>query len=99
MTRGQTQSGDTVLVTGAAGGMGLAAIHVAKALGATVIACASSKEKLAQCRQQGADHIIDYSVADVRNEVRRITSGHMADVVYELVGGDIFKQVISALTI
>jgi NADPH2:quinone reductase len=85
--RGALTSGETLLVLGAAGGVGLAAIEIGKALGAHVIACASSDEKLAVCREHGADHGINYSTEDLRERIKAITEGRGVDVVYDPVGG------------
>ena len=81
------QAGETVLVLGAAGGVGIAAIEIAKALGARVIAAASSVEKLALCKQVGADETINYADEDLRKRVDALTAGKGADVVYDPVGG------------
>src|SRR5436190_13089109 len=85
--RGDLQSGETLLVLGAAGGVGLAAIEIGKALGARVIACASSDDKLAVCRQHGADATINYAGEDLRERVKALTEGRGVDVVYDAVGG------------
>ncbi len=85
--RAGLQAGETVLVLGAAGGVGLAAIEIAKALGATVIAAASSDEKLAVCRAHGADHLLNYSRDDLRERVKAYTDARGPDVVYDPVGG------------
>ena len=85
--RGALKAGETLLVLGAAGGVGLAAIEIAKALGARVIACASSEEKLAVCRSHGADATIDYAAQDLRERVKALTEGRGVDVVYDAVGG------------
>ena len=85
--RGALQAGETLLVLGAAGGVGLAAIEIGKALGARVIACASSAQKLEVCRQHGADEGIDYIAQDLRERIRALTDGRGADVVYDPVGG------------
>jgi NADPH:quinone reductase len=85
--RAALEAGETVLVLGAAGGVGLAAIEIAKALGARVIACASSDEKLAACREHGADETINYVSDDLRKRVDALTGGKGADVVYDPVGG------------
>jgi len=85
--RGQLQAGETLLVLGAAGGVGLAAIEIGKALGARVIACASSAEKLAVCRAHGADAVIDYSHEDLRERIKEITEARGPDVIYDPVGG------------
>jgi NADPH2:quinone reductase len=85
--RGELQAGDTLLVLGAAGGVGLAAIEIGKALGARVIACASSEDKLAVCREHGADATINYAAEDLRDRIKAITDGKGADVIYDPVGG------------
>lgn len=82
--------GETLLVLGAAGGVGLAAVELGKLLGARVIAAASSDDKLALCRQHGADEAIDYSREDLKERVKQLTGGHGADVVYDPVGGTAF---------
>jgi NADPH:quinone reductase len=85
--RGQLKPGETLLVLGAAGGVGVAAIEIGKALGARVIACASSEEKLAVCREHGADETIDYAAEDLRERIKALTAGHGVDVIYDAVGG------------
>src|SRR2546421_12367732 len=85
--RGALKSGETLLVLGAAGGVGLAAIEIGKALGARVIACASSDEKLAVCREHGADAAINYTTEDLRERIKALTEGRGIDVVYDAVGG------------
>ncbi len=85
--RGQLRAGETLLVLGAAGGVGLAAIEIGKALGARVIAAASSAEKLAVCRAHGADETIDYAAEDLRARLKTLTGDKGADVVYDPVGG------------
>jgi NADPH2:quinone reductase len=85
--RGALQPGETMLVLGAAGGVGLAAIEIGKALGARVIAAASSDEKLAVCRAHGADELINYTTADLREAIRAATGGKGPDVIYDPVGG------------
>src|SRR5687767_10882628 len=85
--RGDLRAGETLLVLGAAGGVGLAAIEIGKALGARVIACASSAEKLAVCREHGADATIDYAAEDLRERIKALTDGRGVDVVYDSVGG------------
>ena len=85
--RGELKKGETLLVLGAAGGVGLAAIEIAKALGARVIACASSEEKLAVCREHGADATINYAAEDLRERVKALTDGRGVNVVYDAVGG------------
>lgn len=93
---GALQAGETLLVLGAAGGVGLAAIEIAKALGARVIAAASSAEKLALCRKLGADETIDYSNEDLRKRVDALTGGKGADVVYDPVGGALAEAALRA---
>jgi len=85
--RGGLEPGETLLVLGAAGGVGLAAIEIGKALGARVIACASSEEKLAVCREHGADAGINYAAEDLRERIKALTEGRGVDVVYDPVGG------------
>ena len=91
--RGQIQAGEVLLVLGASGGVGLAAVQLGKAFGAEVIAAAGSDEKLAVCKAQGADHLINYKSEDIIERVKAITDGRGADVVYDPVGGDMFDQV------
>ena len=85
--RGQLTPGETLLVLGAAGGVGVAAIEIGKALGARVIACASSDDKLAVCRQHGADECINYATEDLRERIKALTPGKGVDVIYDAVGG------------
>jgi len=85
--RGALAEGETLLVLGAAGGVGLAAIEIGKALGARVIACASSEDKLAVCRGHGADATINYVAEDLRERIKALTDGRGVDVVYDPVGG------------
>lgn len=86
--RAQLKAGETVLVLGAAGGVGTAAIQIAKALGARVIAAASSQEKCALCTSIGADATINYSTENLREAVKALTNGKGPDVIYDPVGGD-----------
>jgi NADPH2:quinone reductase len=85
--RAALKAGETLLVLGAAGGVGLAAIEIGRALGARVIACASSEEKLAVCREHGADATINYANEDLRERIKALTDGRGVDVVYDPVGG------------
>ena len=85
--RARLAPGETLLVLGAAGGVGLAALEIGKALGARVLACASSEEKLAVCRSHGADATINYAAEDLRGRVKELTGGRGVDVVYDAVGG------------
>lgn len=88
--RAALASGETLLVHGAAGGVGLTAVEVGKRLGATVIATAGGAEKLAVAARHGADHGIDYHTEDIRERVKALTDGRGADVVYDPVGGSAF---------
>jgi NADPH2:quinone reductase len=85
--RGALAAGETLLVLGASGGVGLAAVEIGKALGARVIACASSEDKLAVCREHGADATINYATEDLRARLKALTEGRGADVIYDPVGG------------
>ncbi|HEX8611319.1 MAG TPA: NADPH:quinone oxidoreductase family protein [Telluria sp.] len=85
--RAALKAGETMLVLGAAGGVGLAAIEIGKALGARMIAAASSDEKLAVCREHGADATINYSTSDLREAIKAATDGKGPDVIYDPVGG------------
>jgi NADPH2:quinone reductase len=85
--RAQLKAGETLLVLGAAGGVGIAAIEIGKALGARVIACASSADKLEVCKQHGADEVINYAGEDMREKIKEFTGGKGVDVVYDAVGG------------
>jgi NADPH2:quinone reductase len=95
--RGQLKAGETLLVLGAAGGVGLAAIEVGKLLGARVIAAASSAAKLEACKQHGADEVIDYSREDLKQRVKELTGGNGADVVYDPVGGNYTEAALRAI--
>ena len=95
--RGALQAGDTLLVLGAAGGVGLAAIEIGKALGARVVACASSDDKLAVCREHGADATIDYTTDDLRERIKALTDGKGADVIYDPVGGPYTEQALRSI--
>lgn len=90
--RGQLQGGEVLLVHGAGGGVGLAAVEIGKLLGATVIAAASSEEKLAVAEARGADHLVLYDREPFRDAVKRITDGRGADVVFDPVGGEVFEN-------
>src|SRR5688572_11220621 len=85
--RAALKAGETLLVLGAAGGVGLAAVEIGRALGARVIACASSDDKLAVCREHGADATINYAGEDLRERIKVLTDGRGVDVVYDAVGG------------
>lgn len=101
VTRANVQAGEIVLVTGATGGVGLAAVQVAKALGATVVAAVSTAEKGEVARRSGADHVLDVSMPNLRDglreQLRQLTGGRGADVVVEQVGGDVFDASLRAL--
>jgi len=92
LDRGQLEPGEVLLVHGAGGGVGLAAVEMGKLLGATVIAAASSQEKLLIAKARGADHLVLYSREPFRDAVKRITDGRGADVVFDPVGGEIFEN-------
>ena len=81
--RGNLQPGETLLVLGASGGVGLAAVEIGKAMGARVIAAASSAEKLAVAKAAGADELINYSETSLKDEIKRLTDGQGADVIYD----------------
>lgn len=95
--RGRLKAGETVAVLGAAGGAGLAAVEIAKLMGARVIAVASSAEKLAVCKAHGADELVDYATTDLKTELKRLTGGHGVDVVYDCVGGPHAEPAVRAL--
>lgn len=90
--RGQVAPGEVLLVHGAGGGVGLAAVEMGKLLGATVIATASSDEKLEVARSRGADHLVRYDKEPFRDAVKRFTDGRGADVVFDPVGGEVFEH-------
>ncbi|MCS3450643.1 MULTISPECIES: NADPH:quinone oxidoreductase family protein [Bradyrhizobium] len=90
--RGQIRPGEALLVHGAGGGVGLAAVEIGKLLGATVIAAASSEEKLAIAKARGADHLVLYAREPFRDAVKRLTDGRGADVVFDPVGGEVFEN-------
>jgi NADPH2:quinone reductase len=95
--RGALKPGETLLVLGAAGGVGLTAVEIGKHLGATVIAAAGTDEKLALTRAYGADYTINYTRESIRDRVREITGGRGADVVYDPVGGKAFDESLRAV--
>ncbi len=90
--RADLQPGETLLVHGAAGGVGLTAVEIGKAMGARVIATAGTDEKLAVARAHGADETINYTEGEFREAVKEMTGGKGADVIYDPVGGDVFDQ-------
>ena len=91
MQRARLKAGETLLIHGAAGGVGLAAVDIGKLMGATVIATAGTNEKLDIVKQMGADHVINYTNG-FREEVKELTNGLGADVIYDPVGGDVFDE-------
>ena len=95
--RAQLKAGETILVLGAAGGVGLAAVQIAKALGARVIAAASTEEKLAVCRASGADATINYSTEDLRERIKVLTDSKGPDVIYDPVGGDLAEPAFRSI--
>jgi NADPH2:quinone reductase len=90
--RAQLQSGETLLVLGASGGVGLAAVEIGKAFGARVIAAAGSDEKLQIAKSRGADVLLNYGQANLKDKMKELTGGKGADVIYDPVGGDLFDQ-------
>ncbi len=94
--RARLQPGETVLVLGSAGGVGLAAVEIASAMGATVIAAASTADKLALATAHGAKHTINYLEQDLKRTVKSLTDGKGVDVVYDPVGGDYTEQALRA---
>ena len=95
--RGALAPGETVLVLGASGGIGIASIEIAKALGASVIACASSDDKLAACRDHGADAIINYATEDLRARIKELTGNHGVDVIVDPVGGAFTERALRSI--
>jgi NADPH2:quinone reductase len=95
--RARLKPGETLLVLGAAGGVGLAAVELGKRMGARVIAAASSEERLAICRTRGADETIDYSTEDLRERAKELTGGRGIDVVYDPVGGTYSEPALRTL--
>jgi NADPH2:quinone reductase len=95
--RADLRPGETLLVLGAAGGVGLAAVELGKAMGARVIAAASNVDKLAVCQAHGADELIDYSNEDLRARVKAMTDGKGVDVVYDPVGGDYSEPALRSM--
>ncbi len=95
--RADIQHGETLLVLGASGGVGTAAVQLGKAMGATVIACASSDQKLAYATSHGADFTINYAFEDIRARIKDLTNGAGPDVVYDPVGGDLAELVFRSI--
>ena len=98
LDRAQLKYSDTLLVLGASGGVGTSAIQIGKALGAKVIAAASSKEKLDWCKEQGADVVINYETeSDLKNRLKELTDGKGVDVIYDPVGGKFSEPAFRAI--
>jgi len=95
--RGQLKAGETVLILGAAGGVGTAAIQIAKATGAKVIAAASTDEKCSLCKAQGADAVINYGTENLREAIKTLTEGKGPDVVYDPVGGELAEPAFRSI--
>jgi NADPH2:quinone reductase len=95
--QGRLEAGETLLVLGAAGGVGLTAVEIGKAMGARVIAAASTPEKLAVARERGADDLVNYTTEKLTERVMTLTDGKGADVCFDPVGGDLFDAALSAL--
>jgi len=92
--RANLQPGENLLVLGAGGGVGIAAVELGKAMGARVLAAASTEEKRNAAKLAGADEVIDYSDGNLKDKVKELTGGKGADVIYDPVGGDLFDQVM-----
>jgi NADPH2:quinone reductase len=95
--QGRLEAGETLLVLGAAGGVGLTAVEIGKAMGARVIAGASTAEKLAVARERGADDTVNYATENLTERVMALTDGKGADVCFDPIGGDLFDAALSAL--
>jgi len=95
--RANIQPGETLLVLGASGGVGLATIELGKAMGAKVIAAASTAEKLAIAKEAGADELINYTEEPLKEAVKKLTNGNGVDVIYDPVGGDFTEQALRAM--
>lgn len=95
--RARLRAGETLVVHGASGGVGLTAVAIGKQLGAMVIATASSPEKLAVAQEHGADYLIDTRREDVRSRIKELTGGRGADVIYDPVGGELFAASLRAI--
>ncbi len=95
--RARLRAGETLVVHGASGGVGLTAVAIGKQLGAIVIATANGKEKLQMAREHGADHLIDSGSDDVRTRIKDLTDGRGADVVYDPVGGELFDASLRSI--
>jgi NADPH:quinone reductase len=95
--RAQLKAGEKILVLGAAGGVGLAAVELGKLLGATVIAAASADEKLNLCKQKGADYLVNYSTQDLRDSIKEITNEQGVDVIFDPVGGALADSALRSI--
>lgn len=96
--RAKLKEGETILILGASGGVGLTALELAKLMGAKVIAAASSVEKLALCKEYGADEVIDYTKESLKDRVKELTNGKGADVIYDPVGGHFSELALRAIS-
>jgi NADPH:quinone reductase len=95
--QGRLEPGETLLVLGAAGGVGLTAVEIGKAMGARVIAAASTAEKLAVARERGADELVNYATEKLTERVMKLTDDRGADICFDPVGGDLFDAALSSL--
>jgi NADPH2:quinone reductase len=95
--RAKLMEGETLLVMGASGGVGLAAVELGKLMGAKVIAAASTDEKLALCKEYGADELINYTKQDLKSKIKELTEGKGVDVIYDPVGGDFSEQALRGI--
>lgn len=95
--RANLQPGETLLVLGAAGGVGLAAVEIGKAMGAKVIAAASTAEKLETAKRAGADELINYSEGSLRDRLKELTGGQGVDVIYDPIGGQLFEEAFRSI--
>jgi len=95
--RAMLKEGETIVILGASGGVGLAAVEIAKQIGARVIAAASTQEKLELCNDHGADETINYSTEDLKNRIKELTDGKGADVIYDPVGGEYSEAALRAI--
>ena len=96
--RAGVKKGDTVLIHGSTGGVGITALEISKVMGANVIATASSEKKLLVAKEYGADHCINYSDGHFKDKVKELTDGNGADIIYDPVGGDIFNQSLRCIS-
>ena len=96
--RGQLAAGETIAVLGASGGAGLAAVEIARRMGARVIAAASGDDRLQLCKAQGADELLNYTTTDLRDGLRQLTGGKGVDLVYDCIGGDYAEAALRAIS-